>query len=84
METKVDIRIGVIGLGYVGLPLAILFSERYKTVGYDTDIRKIEQLHQCYDKMGEISSEQLKSSFESGFDCSTDSQILKSCNIYIK
>lgn len=83
METKVDIRIGVIGLGYVGLPLAILFSERYKTVGYDTDIRKIEQLHQCYDKMGEISSEQLKSSFESGFDCSTDSQILKSCNIYI-
>lgn len=83
MEINNDIFIGIIGLGYVGLPLAILFSERYKTIGFDTDSLKIKQLTNLYDKMGEFSSKELAHAFNSGFICSDQAEVLQQCNVYI-
>lgn len=47
-------KIGVIGLGYVGLPLAVSFSNKYKVIGFDTNLKKIEKLKSGVDYTGEI------------------------------
>ncbi|MBQ3594884.1 MAG: nucleotide sugar dehydrogenase [Bacteroidales bacterium] len=83
METNDNIIVGIIGLGYVGLPLALLFSERYKTIGFDTDCFKIKQLNDLHDQMGEFSSEELACAFNSGFICSDQTEVLRKCNVYI-
>ena len=49
----------VVGLGYVGLPLAVALAKRFKTVGLDVDVRRIEELHSAFDRTGEIGSESL-------------------------
>ena len=53
--------IGVIGLGYVGLPLAVEFSKKYKTIGLDINIARIDSLNKFNDNSNEVTSEQLKS-----------------------
>src|SRR5438094_9354323 len=50
----------VVGLGYVGLPVAIEFGKRRPTVGFDLATRKIERLRQFHDATGEIASEELR------------------------
>ena len=47
-------KIAIIGLGYVGLPLATEFAKQYKVVGFDIDNSRIEELSNCKDKTGEI------------------------------
>jgi UDP-N-acetyl-D-glucosamine/UDP-N-acetyl-D-galactosamine dehydrogenase len=53
-------KIGIIGLGYVGLPLAVAFSEKYQTVGYDIDSKRVDELQKGSDRTLEISDEELK------------------------
>ncbi len=55
-----DVHIYIIGLGYVGLPLAVAFSKVYKTTGIDIDRKRIAELCEFYDRTGEISSAELK------------------------
>ena len=52
-----DARIAIIGLGYVGLPLAIEFSKKFKVIGFDTDKKRINELQNGYDKTNEIKKE---------------------------
>ena len=52
-------RIGVIGLGYVGLPLAIEFGKKYPTIGFDIKSRRIEDLKNGIDHTNEATQEQL-------------------------
>ena len=52
--------IAVIGLGYVGLPLAVEFGKRFKTIGFDLSAKKIASYRDCIDPTGEVSSEDLK------------------------
>ena len=59
---KDDFQIGIIGLGYVGLPLAIEFSKKFKTVGYDINSTRIDELNDNVDSTLEISSKKLKNS----------------------
>jgi UDP-N-acetyl-D-galactosamine dehydrogenase len=54
-----DIKICVVGLGYVGLPLARLFSTKFPTIGYDTNQRRINTLMQGHDTTMEVSDELL-------------------------
>ncbi|GAB3337424.1 nucleotide sugar dehydrogenase [Marilutibacter aestuarii] len=54
-----DPRVAVIGLGYVGLPLALAFGARFATVGYDIDARRIQELRAGHDRTGETRSEEL-------------------------
>src|SRR4051812_49331442 len=57
MESK---TVGVVGLGYVGLPLAIAFGQRFSTVGFDVSNKKIESYRSHIDPTGEISEEEFK------------------------
>lgn len=57
-----NIVIGVIGLGYVGIPLAVEFGKKFRTIGFDIKQDLIDNYKKHYDPTGEVSSEQLKSS----------------------
>lgn len=74
-------KIGVIGLGYVGLPLAVEFGKKFRTIGFDVDQLRIEELKRGYDRTMECTTEQLATS--SKLDYSTDLKILRSCDVYI-
>lgn len=82
-------RIGIIGLGYVGLPLAVEFARYYQVVGYDIKPTRIEQLNACHDATLEISTEGLKRVLRGAADekpgiyFTDDAQSLADCQVYI-
>ena len=62
-EMKSDIIISVVGLGYVGLPVAVAFSKiKYKIIGYDVNKERINKLSQNQDDTGEVTENELKNS----------------------
>ncbi|CAM3790029.1 nucleotide sugar dehydrogenase [Flavobacterium branchiophilum] len=84
-----SIKIAVIGLGYVGLPLARLFAKQYPVVGFDINKKRINELNSGHDSTLEISNELLQSvlvttfSSPTGLLCSSDLDDIKDCNYYI-
>lgn len=74
-------RVGVIGLGYVGLPLAVEFGRRNITVGFDINTTRIQELREGVDRTKESNTEEIKSSSKLTF--SSDINDLVSCDIYI-
>ena len=76
-------KIGIIGLGYVGLPLAHAFSEKFKVVAYDINNFRISDLKSCLDRTGELSQKQLKEFFSNGGMVYSDPSFLADCNVYI-
>ena len=78
-----DIRIGVIGLGYVGLPLAVAFAERFSVVGYDISKERIDTLRLGIDPTGEVSSEELENAdrleYTDDFSKIADTQFIIVC-----
>lgn len=81
---KKNIKIGVIGLGYVGLPLARLFSTKYETIGFDMNEKRVKALMSGCDATKEVSGELLKEAIEQNeFVCSSDIKDIKSCNFYV-
>lgn len=81
---NVDTKIGVIGLGYVGLPLARLFCTKYETVGFDLDQKRVNALMAGHDATMEVSDELLKEAIQQhGFRCTTHLEEIKGCNFYI-
>jgi len=79
-----EIKIAVIGLGYVGLPLARLFSTKYETIGFDMNQRRVDALMQGHDATLEVSDELLQDAINNhGFLCTTDLEKIRSCNFYV-
>lgn len=78
-----NIKIAVIGLGYVGLPLARLFSTRFTTVGYDMNAKRVEALMAGHDSTLEVSDELLQSALSAGFRCTANMEDIRDCNFYI-
>lgn len=78
-----NIKIGVIGLGYVGLPLARLFSTKYQTIGYDINQPRVAELMSGKDSTLEVEETLLKEAISKGFKCTTNLEEIKECNIYI-
>jgi len=76
-----DIHIGVIGLGYVGLPLAVELGRHYRTVGFDIDAQRIEELRTGIDDTLEVTSDDLRSAC--GLNFSSDPESLRAANTYI-
>lgn len=74
-------KIAVIGLGYVGLPLAALFGRKYQTLGFDTNLKRIEELEQGFDRTQELDNERLRQATSLSF--TSDTNALKSVDIYI-
>ena len=79
-----EIRICVIGLGYVGLPLARLFSTKYKTIGFDMNPKRVLALMAGHDATLEVSDELLQSAIrDNGFVCTANINDIKDCNFYV-
>ena len=79
-----DIKIAVIGLGYVGLPLARLFSTKYKTIGFDLNADRCEALMAGHDATLEVSDDLLQDAINNhGFVCTSDIEKIRNCNFYV-
>ncbi|MEE0085288.1 MAG: nucleotide sugar dehydrogenase [Paludibacteraceae bacterium] len=77
-------KICVVGLGYVGLPLARLFSTKFETIGFDVDKKRVDALMNCEDSTKEIDRKLLEDAIiNHGFRCSTDENDISDCNFYI-
>ena len=78
------IKIAVIGLGYVGLPLARLFSTKFKTVGFDMNKSRVDALMQGHDATLEVADDLLQEAInKNGFVCTTDLEKIRDCNFYV-
>ena len=78
-----EIKICVIGLGYVGLPLARLFSTKYRTIGFDKNPSRVKSLMQGHDATLEVSDELLQEALRKGFTCTSDIEEIRDCNFYV-
>jgi len=76
-----NVKLGIIGLGYVGLPLAVEFGKKYPTLGFDINTKRVDELKQGHDFTLEVSSEELADSEYISYSADVDD--LKNCNIYI-
>lgn len=79
-----EIKIAVIGLGYVGLPLARLFSTKYKTVGFDMNAKRCEALMAGHDATFEVSDKLLQDAINNhSFKCTANIEDIRECNFYV-
>ena len=76
-------RIGVIGLGYVGFPLACLFAKKYQVIGYDINERRINEINAGIDSTNEVTPEALKNALANGMVCTNKIDDLRVCNMYV-
>ena len=93
MNHTTNVKVAVIGLGYVGLPLAVEFGKRFPTIGFDINSSRVQELNSGQDKTLEVEEQELKrvlvkdlitsASQKSGLFCTTASQDLKDSNFYI-
>ena len=81
MTENAAIRIGVIGLGYVGLPLAVEFGRKYPTVGFDLNMKRIEELRGGLDVTREVDADELGQA--TMLECSSEPDLLADCNYFI-
>lgn len=75
-----ETKICVIGLGYVGLPLARLFSTKYKTIGFDMNQARVTALMAGHDATLEVSDELLQSALANGFKCTANIEEIRDYN----
>lgn len=73
--------IAVIGLGYVGLPLAVEFGKKFKTLGFDLSVEKVAAYRDAIDPTGEVSSEDLRAA--TGLQCHTDPAVIKEADFIV-
>jgi UDP-N-acetyl-D-galactosamine dehydrogenase len=76
-----DLKVAVVGLGYVGLALAVEFGKRYSTMGYDLSEQKVASYRSFCDPTGEVSSEELKSALR--LTVSTDPSVLRDADVIV-
>lgn len=76
-----DVKLAVLGLGYVGLPLAVEFGKKHSVIGFDINSTRIEALKAGHDSTLEVSDDELRSATHLSFTCSFDD--LKRCNVFI-
>ncbi len=77
------IKLSVIGLGYVGLPLAVEFAKKYKVIGLDIYQSRIDELNSAFDRTLELNEEQLNEALENEIKFTTSLEEIKDCNIFI-
>ena len=76
-------KIAVIGLGYVGLPLAVEFAKQYPVVGFDIFQTRIDELNSGYDRTLELETHEVKEALKNGMLFSTEIEALRECTIFI-
>lgn len=87
--TDIDnLKIAIIGLGYVGLPLAVEFAKKYNVIGYDINADRVSELNKGYDRTNEITENDLSGVLKekgtgNGLLCENRSEFIEDCDIYI-
>jgi len=81
MLTLENTHIGILGLGYVGLPLAVEFGKKFPTIGFDINTPRVEELKSGQDSTLEVDPEELKTATQLSYTANQDD--LKACNVYI-
>src|SRR5262245_6517979 len=81
MTMTTMMTVGVVGLGYVGLPLAVEFGKKHRTIGFDLSREKVESYRQHVDPTGEVSTEALKAA--TMLSVSTDAAALAEADFII-
>ena len=81
MHRVCDSKIGVIGLGYVGLPLAVEFGKKFETIGFDINKKRVEELNRGEDKSLEVTREELRDT--KNLSCTDNYLDLSECNTFI-
>ena len=76
-------RIAILGLGYVGLPLATEFAKKFKVLGYDSDPKRINELNLLIDKTKQVDPSKLKNALKKKLVLSSNEDMLKDFNVYI-
>lgn len=76
-------RICIIGLGYVGLPLAHAFSGKYEVIGFDISKKRVNELSKGYDRTLELSTKQIKEALKNSIRFTYKVSEIKNCNVYI-
>ena len=76
-------KIAIIGLGYVGLPLAHAFSEKYEVVGFDINTSRIGELNNAYDRTLELNEAQMREALQRGMKFTNDLNAIAECNVYV-
>src|SRR3989344_4351554 len=79
-NTKTDTRICVVGLGYVGLPLAVAFSKKFPLIGFDVKKERIQELKEGKDRTGEVNPADLK---RAGIEFTSSPEKIRDCNFII-
>ena len=83
MQTLKDSKIAIIGLGYVGLPLAVEFSKKFPTVGFDINANRVNELNNGTDSTLEVDDKSLKFAINEGLNLSSDIKSISTSNVYI-
>lgn len=78
-----NIRISIVGLGYVGLPLACLFARKYEVTGFDISKKRVEELGKGFDATLEVESQILKQAADGNLKFTCQAEDMKDCNVYI-
>ena len=76
-------KIAILGLGYVGLPLATEFAKKFKVLGYDSDSKRVNELNLLVDKTKQVDSSKLKNALNNKLVLSSSEDMLKDFNVYI-
>lgn len=74
-------RVAIVGLGYVGLPLAVAFGKKRSVIGYDIDSRRVEELRNCIDRTCEVTADDISQS--SGLSFTSDLEDIRDADVYI-
>ena len=80
---KENLKIGFVGLGYAGFPMACLFSSKYPVVGFDLSLRRVAELNSGVDHCGDVSREEIQHMFENGARLTSNIAELQDCNVFI-
>jgi len=80
MVSQQQMKIAIIGLGYVGLPLALAFSEHFQTVGFDISKQRVNELNKGFDRTGEVDQTSL---IEATLACTSNENDLAECNFFV-
>ncbi len=76
-------KICILGLGYVGLPLALEFSKKYKVVGFDINEKRVKELNATADETAQVESDELKQAIQNGLTLSSSENALSDCTVFI-
>ena len=76
-------KICILGLGYVGLPLALEFSKKYKVVGFDINEKRVNELNAMADETAQVESDELRQAIQNGLTLSSSENALSDCTVFI-